>query len=471
MKPGSTLLVTFDGLRRDRATADLMPNLAAFMAAGTDFINARSMFPSETRVCVTSTFTGCAPADHGLVANAFHHPALAGRPVNTGQVDDLMHVTAAGPLLHAVPLGDRLAAAGKSMVVVSTASTGSTHLMNPHAAANGHEVFSCHQTNDRDAAIDRDARALLGPVPPMTTPNDARITHAGRVVTEIVWPSRDPDLCVLWLNDPDLTEHAFGVTAPETEAAQRQTDAVFGDILAWWRAGNGPENLIVMSDHGQITGSALASPAADLAGGWEGRLSPGVFNGLWLDDPSPAAVARMVDRLTEMPWCGLVFTGRGADAAAGTLPMGLTAQGQALAPDIAFTLRSTAPDHGRDAAEQSRYFADYIAVGGGIHGGLNRGELSTVLAGAGPRFQAATVSDTPCWLPDIAPTILHLLGLPAQGMRGRALTEAFGEAPPAVTHTVHTVEHRGFVQHLARWEVGGRGIVDEGWTEGTGAWG
>lgn len=473
MKPGSTLLVTFDGLRRDRATPELMPNLAAFMAEGTDFPNARSMFPSETRVCVTSTFTGCAPLAHGIIANAFRHPAVPGRVINTGQVGDLMHIAEAGPLVHRSSLGDRLAAAGKSMVVVSTASTGATHLMNPGAPAHGHEVFSCHQSDERDAPIDRDARARLGPVPETATPNAGRIAHAARVVTEVVWPSRDPDVCVLWLNDPDLTSHAFGVTAPETEASQRHTDTAFGDILAWWRAGKGPENLVVMSDHGQITGAAVAEPQQDLPAEWDGRLVTGVYNGLWLADADPAALARAVDRLIEMPWCGHVFTGRGGAAPIpGTLPFALVGQGHALAPDLAFTLRATGPQEGAGVDAQRRYFADYIDVGGGIHGGLNRGELSTVLAAAGPRLRERFVSPTPCWLPDIAPTILTLLGLPTEGTDGRPLVEAFadGPEPPAVRHQVHTAELRGFEQHLARWEVDGRGIVDEGWTAGTGAW-
>ncbi|WP_226576193.1 alkaline phosphatase family protein [Acuticoccus sediminis] len=473
MKPGSTLIVSFDGLRPDRVTADLMPNLAAFMAEGVRFANARSVFPSETRVAVTSTFTGNPPRWHGMIANRFRHAAVPEEPVRTGLVEDLLRVAGRGPLIHRPALGDRLAAAGRSMVVVSTASTGATHMMNPNAVKNGHETFCCHPTPDMSPTLKAEAEALLGPVPETARPNNARIDYARRVLTDIVWPTRDPDVAVIWMNDPDLTSHAFGVRAPETEASQRLTDAAFGEILAGWRAGRGPEHLIVMSDHGQITGSATASPDMDLPAEYRDRLVSGVFNGLWLDDPAPADLARAVDVLSEMPWCGLVFTGRcGAPAVPGTLPFPLVGQGHPLAPPIAFTLRSTGPDEASDAGAERRYFTEGIDIGGGMHGGLNRGELATVLAGAGPQLRAGFVSDTPCWLPDITPTVLALLGLSTEDTSGRVLAEAFadGPEPPRAAHTVHSVEHRGFQQHLAVWDVEGKSVIDCGWTAGTGAW-
>ena len=99
MTNNTCLIVTFDGLRKDRATADLMPNLARFLGEGTDCVNARSVFPSETRVAVTSTVTGCAPAAHGLVANQFLHPVVPDRIFQTASNADLSAAAAAGQLI------------------------------------------------------------------------------------------------------------------------------------------------------------------------------------------------------------------------------------------------------------------------------------------------------------------------------------------------------------------------------------
>ena len=62
------LLVVFDGLRPDLVRPDTTPNLLRLAAMGTRFARARSVFPSETRVCSATVTTGCLPRRHGLVA-------------------------------------------------------------------------------------------------------------------------------------------------------------------------------------------------------------------------------------------------------------------------------------------------------------------------------------------------------------------------------------------------------------------
>ena len=71
------ILILLDGLRPDLVTPARMPRLAALAAAGTRFAQARSVFPSETRVATSSLVTGCRPAAHGLTANTIFDAALA----------------------------------------------------------------------------------------------------------------------------------------------------------------------------------------------------------------------------------------------------------------------------------------------------------------------------------------------------------------------------------------------------------
>ncbi|MGF9694051.1 alkaline phosphatase family protein [Rhizobium sp. 0TCS1.26] len=469
MKAGSCLIVTFDGLRRDRATPSLMPNLARFMTEGSDFINSRSVFPSETRVAVTSTATGCPPAAHGLVANQYLHPATPGRPFQTADYRDLMAAAALGQLIDRPSLGDRLAAAGRTMAVVSTATPGATWMMNPNARTLGHPVFSVYGPPVSTSPLHEAALAAFGPVPEAGTPNNGRIDYATRVLTELVYAGETPDVCILWLSDPDITSHGFGVFGAETEQAQAHADAAFGKILELWRAGRGPENLIVMSDHGQITGSRQVEPAR-LLPQWASRMSTGSFNGIYLDDRSSGGKQAAIDVLSDLDWVGLIF----ADADAGkplegAMPWSLVGNGHPRGPDVGFTLSATPPS---DAAGDECYFSAHIQPGGGMHGGLNRGELSTVLAGAGPAFKAGFKSDVPCWLPDIAPTVMAILGLGAEGMEGRVLGEGLvgGPAAPAFEKKLHSICHLGHEQHLSYWQIGNRTIVDCGWTSGSGAW-
>jgi hypothetical protein len=470
MKAGSCLIVTFDGLRRDRATPALMPNLAGFMAQGSDFINSRSVFPSETRVAVTSTATGCPPVAHGLVANQYLHPATPGRAFQTADYRDLMAADAMGQLIDRPSLGERLAAAGRTMTVVSTATPGATWMMNPKARELGQPVFSVYGPPVSTSPLHEAALATFGPVPAAGTPNGARVDYATRVLTELVYAEDTPDLCILWFSDPDITSHGFGVLGHETEEAQAHADTAFGRILDWWKAGLGPENLIVMSDHGQITGARQIDPARHLPQ-WVGRMSTGSFNGIYLDDKSSAGKQAVIDTLTGFDWVGLIFADSDTgEPLEGAMPWSLVGNGHSRGPDIGFTLRATPPSD--QAAEDQCYFTAHIQPGGGMHGGLNRAELSTVLAGGGPAFRAGFQSEVPCWLPDIAPTVMTVLGLAVDGMEGRALTEALvtGMPAPVFDKKLHSVSYRGHEQHLSYWQVGEKTIVDCGWTSGNGEW-
>jgi hypothetical protein len=473
MKKASTLVVTFDGLRRDRATPGLMPNLAAFMQSGANFINSRSIFPSETRVAVTSTVTGAPPRDHGLVANQYiHNAAIQGRVFQTADYKDLIAADAIGQLIDRLSLGERLAAAGKTMAVVSTATPGATWMMNHKARTVGHPVFSVYGEPISTPDIHRAALERFGPVPGGATPNTARVDYACSVLTGIVYPETDPDLCIFWMSDPDITSHSFGVNGAETETAQRAADAAFGRIVEWWRAGKGPENLVVMSDHGQITGERQVNVAEQFPQ-FADRLSVGSFNGLYLENQTPEALAALVLHLSEQPWCGLIFaeTTEGLPIE-GALPWSAVSHGHERGATVGFTLRATPPSAESANLNDKCLYAAHIKPGGGMHGGLNRGELSTILAACGPAFVANMVSDVPCWLPDIAPTLLRVLGLPTDGTSGRVLTEALigdGRRPTVERRTLRAGIN-GHEQHLEQWVVDGTPITDCGWTAGTGAW-
>ncbi|MBX9697825.1 MAG: alkaline phosphatase family protein, partial [Acetobacteraceae bacterium] len=71
------VMVALDGLRPDMISAAATPHLAALAAQGTRFANARSVFPSETRVATPSLITGCRPGGHGMVANTLFDAAVA----------------------------------------------------------------------------------------------------------------------------------------------------------------------------------------------------------------------------------------------------------------------------------------------------------------------------------------------------------------------------------------------------------
>ena len=166
------VIVVFDGLRPDMVTPERMPNLATFAGESLWFRQARSVFPSMTRVATSSISTGAPPALHGIVGNSFYCPEVTRDFVlDTSLAEDLALAESrlAAPLIEAETLGDRLAANGKHFAVVHSGSAGSTYAINPRAAANGHWTFSvmghaCTRTPD---AVD-EVVARFGPLPPRT---------------------------------------------------------------------------------------------------------------------------------------------------------------------------------------------------------------------------------------------------------------------------------------------------------------
>ena len=93
--------------------------------------------------------------------------------------------------------------------------------------------------------------------------------------------------------------------------------------------------------------------------------------------------------------------------------------------------------------------------------------MNNTLVARGPSFKRGAVIETPTGNVDVAPTILHLLGLPGgEAMDGRVLREALvdGPDPADIRHDTqtHTSEQGSYRQHVIVSTVGDTSYVDEG---------
>lgn len=459
------LLVVFDGLRPDMVGPADTPHLAAFIGEGTRFSHARSVFPSETRVCSASIATGCLPRRHGLVANRIAHPRQPGRGIDTGHMAQLITLEQEGgePLLGVPTLASHLAAAGREMAVWSTGTTGQTYLLNPEADALGHVRLSAHGEAFCSAA----GRTLLRRLP---SPPDAPAERAVWLLD--TWRAHglaDPaDVTVLWLCEPDTSGHYDGLGSPAQRAKLAAADAAFGRLVADWRAGPWRDELVIMvaSDHGHasITGNHAIAPAlmGSLAEG--AAVMAGSSCGLVPPDPTPERIAAIAAWLVRQDWAGPVFADDRATLPPGVLPRSLLLADHARAAPILFTLR------GGDGASPLglpgvTLYDGSLKPGGGTHGGLLASEMAIVLALAGGPVPRGIDSATPAGLCDIAPTMLALLGLPgAEEMDGRVLREALAATPdlPPPAPETHAAEAPGYRQRLLRTRLGRNVYIDEG---------
>lgn len=439
--PDRVVLVVFDGLRPDHVRPDLTPNILKLAANGTTYTRAHSVFPSMTRVATTSISTGAPPRVHGIVGNAFWHlGALADRAIDTSKFADLSLLSGVDPrgIVTAETLGERLARAGKSMAVVHSGSSGSAFLINPKARENGHWTFSIHGRDFSatpeavDAMIER-----FGPLPEPALPRFPQMDRATDVFIDHVLVERRPDVALMWLPEPDTSYHYREIGSDDSLAALRHADACFGRVLE--AIDLETTAVFVLSDHGQITVNE-AVPLWDRlrAAGFDAATkgedvaivgTSGASGEIRLRAPDNGLRDRIAAFLGEQPEVAMLFTRsrNGVDGEApGTLALDLLDLQHDRAPDLAFVLRSsTDADHA--GLPGLGLYMGGVPLHGGMHGGLNRHELSTVLIAAGAGIARAGLVGAPAGLPDIAPTILDLLGVPAPAsMTGRALAEALG---------------------------------------------
>jgi arylsulfatase A-like enzyme len=441
----------FDGLRPDMLAPEVTPNICRVVAEGTRFANSRSVFPSETRVATPSFATGCRPQGHGMVGNQMFDARLA-RIINTKHESHIAAlIEAHGGLLARPSLGAHLAAAGKSLAVVWTGTFGAGLCMFPEADALGMVRYMPDGPNAPAAAL-----AAGIEVPAAGVPNSPRVQAATTVLVDRVLPTK-PDVAVFWSSEPDVSFHYAGIGSDVARDALHAADAQLGRVLAWRDAQPNRDAIavLVMSDHGQVTGEVridlaplLLKAGFAVAKNMEGgsiALGGGGAPAFWVPGHDRATVEKLAAWLKAQDFVRLVLA-RDPAGLEGVLPLATLGALHDRAADLAFTFAgSPEPDRyglpGRALIE----LAD-IPEGGGMHGGLHKQEVATVLAMMGGAIHQGAVSETPADLTDITPSILALLGLGSEGCEGVALAEAWTGAPPPFTRAT-VAGHNGSVLH------------------------
>ena len=253
------VVVVLDGLRRDLIGEETTPALSRFGSRAQGFAAHRSMFPSATRVVSASFATGCHPARHELQGNTL---ALmeGGRLVyhDAGHPEFLQHKRRVTGRSLAVPtLAERLAPHG-GMILFSNVSPGAAYAHDP----DGHG-YVYHR-----AGSFAPGRRRLEGAQALDIAQDAAGERAmtERFIDEVLI-ERKPPLAILWMGEPDATQHVKPLGSPEHLAVLRQADANAGRVieaLDRLRDAGDEALLIVCSDHGHQTVSRIIDVEAEL---------------------------------------------------------------------------------------------------------------------------------------------------------------------------------------------------------------
>jgi arylsulfatase A-like enzyme len=145
-----------------------------------------------------------------------------------------------------------------------------------------------------------------------------------RVYLDYILPKKNPRITVLWLRDPDTTQHTYGVGSPNYFDALRSTDAMLGQVRAKLRelGKDATTDIIVVSDHAHsnVAGSSALFPLRAIQDGAVGAVDPNGY--------SVSGLVRLADLMSRAGF--MAFDGFGC----GYLPVasGIKADGTPVYP-------------------------------------------------------------------------------------------------------------------------------------------
>jgi arylsulfatase A-like enzyme len=431
MSKRRAILVILDGLRRDLVSSETTPRLAAFAGQSEQFANYRTVFPSCTRVVSASLATGCHPARHGLQGNtmALLEDCRLVRH-DAGHPDFLQHKRRATGRSLAVPtLAERIKDSGGA-IVFSNVSPGAAYAHDPDG--HGH-VYHRAGSFGRGRIPVADANQLRVT---LDTAGEQAMTE--RFVAEaVLTPSNAPALAVLWLGEPDATQHALPMGSPAHLAVLKQADRNAGRVMDAVANLTDSEGvlLLVGSDHGHQTVTGVVDIDAELVeAGLKESLESGdvvvASNGtsalIYLHPDFTARESSIAKFLNSRDWAETIISRNDLPSVGHVSEHGLT---------FAVSMRSSTALNAFGIAGTSltaRRAGDKAdVIGAGQHGGLGASEQAPFLMIAGLGFGVGVVRSDGACVVDIAPTILTHLGLPISGMDGRPLQISSARASSA----------------------------------------
>ena len=442
------VLMVWDGMRPDLVSAQNTPNLWALAQRGVFFANHHPVFPSTTEVNGTALASGLLPGHSGIIGNREFRPAID--PRKGVSTEELEVVRKGDELSHGKHIAGATVAETVQQAGFRTAVTGTKPVAILQDRAEVRTTEAARASVDVYAGKSAPAAAVIeiskarGNFPPVKIPNTAQDRWTTDVLTGELWKAGVPKYSVLWMSDPDFSQHAYSPGAPEALAALRNSDEHLGIVLATLKAKGVLEktDILVVSDHGFSTISAGADLvkllteaglsahrtfSAPPAKGEILIVGTGATALIYVTGHDAATVAKAVQVLQGAPSSGVIFS---REPIEGTFPFSAVGVDSPDAPDVVVAPRWSAEKNafgvpGTLIHDGARKF------GLGMHGSLSPFDQTNTLIAAGPDLLSGVRNELPSGNIDIAPTVLWLLGIrPPAPLDGRVLFEAIRDRQP-----------------------------------------
>jgi arylsulfatase A-like enzyme len=434
------VVIVWDGMRPDFVSEENTPTLWKLAREGVTFRNHHAVYPSATMVNGTALVTGVYPSKNGIIANHVYRPEIDPHhaidveiPAVVKRGDEL----SGGKYISFSTTAELVQNAGGRTAVASAKTVG---LLLDRQASLG-RVKNC-VTLFAGKALPRDAItsiiAAIGPFPSAHLEQDSWTTRA---LTNSLWKDGVPTFSILWLGEPDLTQHESAPGAPAALAAIKSSNENLAAALSTLdRKGvRQTTDVFVISDHGFSTihrsvdlrkilrdaGFRAKTEFADEPKRGDVML---VGNGgsvlFYVEGHDADVTRRLVEFLQQTDFAGVIFT---REATPGTFRLDQANIDSKDAPDVVMAFRWN--DSRNQFGVPGMIDADWQrGAGKGTHATLSRFDMHNMLIAAGPDFHRGEIDDLPSGNVDLTPTILRILGVTpshsASGGDSRILSEA-----------------------------------------------
>src|ERR1043165_5267550 len=436
-------LVVWDGFRPDFITPQYTPTLYKLAADGVFFKRHHPVYISSTEVNGTALATGMYPNHSGIIANRDYRPEMGWQDsLGTESVEAIRRgdLLSSGHFIAVPTLAEILHEAGYRTIVAGTKPVALLHDRSNQRSApgdvdsvmfyNGHTIPRTVLAGIVEANDKKD-------FPTNTTPNTARDAWTTKGLTEVLWKNGLPKYTVLWLSDPDASQHATSPGSETSLGGIESSDNNLASVLKTLEERNlrDKTDVMVVSDHGFSTIQRVADVAEILkkAKFTAGKKLNDAVRGdvvvvglggsvmLYVIGHEEAVTRRLVRFLQGSDFAGVIFSRLPIE---GTFPLEQVRLNTTnTSPDVVVSLRWS--------EEKNQYGAPGLIVseggkkGEGTHASLSRFDMRNTLVASGPDFRRGYIDELPSGNADVVPTILWLLGVkPARAMDGRILVEA-----------------------------------------------
>ncbi len=319
------IIYVWDGLRPDSVTQQTTPNLYKFMRQGVQFTDQHSSYPTFTMMNAASFATGDFAGKTGFFGNtlwdnkvqgndAWNKPIDFQQPVFTEDYkvlqdldsDELILVQT---LFHAAQqAGMTTAAVGKSgpaflqdykqagivfdemhayplsFAKQLQADAYALPKLTPNAFPAGELSLATNNGNPTGAGVTvyMQDGVTADPTDASGSPYSKANEYMMQVYLNEILPKDNPQLSVIWMRNPDTTEHAYGPGTADYLAALASNDKMLGQLQAKLKTLGllNSTDIIIVSDHAHshVSGPVSQYPLRTVQNGNVGQLDPNGYS-------------------------------------------------------------------------------------------------------------------------------------------------------------------------------------------------